>query len=76
MSGGLHDMNRHIIDAVVSLEVISMSKYKCNDCEAEFNEPDTYTEYMGEFWGVPAYEEFGCCPVCKSDDYEEVSDYE
>lgn len=52
-----------------------MSKYKCNECGNEFDEPDTYTECMGEFWGVPAYEEFGCCPRCKSDDYEEVNNY-
>ncbi len=49
-----------------------MSKYKCNECEAEFNEPDSYSECMGEFWGMPAYEYFDCCPVCKSDDIEEL----
>lgn len=48
-----------------------MATYKCNDCGAEFDEPETYSEYMGEFWGFPAYEEFGRCPVCESDDYEE-----
>ena len=48
--------------------------YKCNDCKHEFVEPDTYTEYRGEFWGMPAYETLGCCPVCKSDDYEEVDE--
>ena len=47
--------------------------FRCNDCDSKFNEPDTYTECMGEFCGIPAYEEFWYCPVCKSDDYEEVS---
>lgn len=49
-----------------------MSKYKCNECEAEFDEPDSYSERMGDFWGMPAYEYFDCCPKCKSDDIEEV----
>lgn len=48
--------------------------FRCNDCENEFFEPDTYKELIGEFWGMPAYETFGCCPVCKSDDFEEVDE--
>lgn len=59
-----------------SLEVTNMSNYKCNDCEREFDEPESYEEYMGEFWGSPAYETFYYCPFCGSDDYEEVSDEE
>lgn len=51
-------------------EVIKM--YKCNDCGAEFDEPESYSECVGEFWGMPAYEEFGQCPMCKSDDYDEI----
>ena len=51
-----------------------MSEYKCNDCECEFNEPESYEECMGEFWGTPAYETFYCCPCCGSDAYEEVDD--
>lgn len=50
--------------------------YRCNDCEATFTEPDTYKECIGEFWGMPAYQEFGCCPQCGSDDYEEVYEEE
>ena len=50
--------------------------YKCNDCKAVFTEPDTYSECMGEFWGMPAYETFDRCPVCKSDDIEEVNENE
>lgn len=49
--------------------------FQCNECESLFYEPDTYRECMGEFWGMPAYEEFGCCPVCKSDNYEEVEEW-
>ena len=50
--------------------------YKCYDCGAVFSEPNTYREYMGEFWGTPAYDDFPCCPVCKSDEIEEVDDFE
>lgn len=53
-----------------SLGVTDM--YKCNDCGAMFDEPATYRECVGEFWGTPAFEEFGSCPVCESEDYEEV----
>ena len=48
--------------------------FQCNECESLFYEPDTYKECIGEFWGMPAYEEFGCCPVCKSDNFEEVDE--
>lgn len=48
--------------------------FKCNECGAEFYEPDKYSEYMGEFWGFPAYDYFPCCPVCRSDEIEEVED--
>lgn len=50
-----------------------MTNYKCNDCGAEFDEPDSYRECMGECWGQPAYETFYICPVCKSEDFEEVN---
>lgn len=55
-----------------SLEVCKM--FRCNDCDAVFTEPDTYRELIGEYWGTPAYETFGCCPECGSDDYEEVDE--
>ena len=48
--------------------------FKCNDCGNRFYEPDTYRECIGEFWGMPAYETFSCCPVCKSEEIEEVED--
>ncbi len=50
--------------------------FKCNECGAEFYEPDTYRDWIGDFWGIPAYEEFAICPVCKSEDFEEVDDNE
>lgn len=48
-----------------------MAKYKCNDCEAEFDEPREYSECVGEFWGAPAYETFYECPECGSEDFDE-----
>ena len=48
--------------------------FKCNDCENEFCYPEVYRECRGEFWGMPAYEEVGRCPVCGSDDFEEAMD--
>lgn len=45
--------------------------YKCNDCEVIFEEPNSYQEYMGEFWGSRSYQTFYICPCCGSDDYEE-----
>lgn len=53
-----------------------MRKLKCYDCDAIFNEEDagTHQECVGEFWGVPAYQTYNCCPYCFSDDvgiYEE-----
>lgn len=44
----------------------------CNDCESIFYEPKEYQECVGEFWGSPAYEIFGCCPCCDSEDYDEI----
>lgn len=48
--------------------------FRCNDCDVLFSEPDSYRECVGEFWGTPAYEYWGCCPECGSDDYEEVDE--
>lgn len=48
-----------------------MGKYKCNDCEAEFDGPREYSERVGEFWGAPAYETFCVCPECGSEDFDE-----
>ena len=40
--------------------------FKCYDCNETFSEPRNYTEKMGEYFGVPAYAEFSCCPHCGS----------
>ena len=50
--------------------------YKCDDCREIFEEPDTIEQFTGEFWGMPAYEKWSCCPNCKSTDIEEYIDYE
>ena len=44
--------------------------YKCNECGEEFDEPVSYPECVGEYWGAPAYQSFYMCPCCKSDDFE------
>ena len=46
---------------------------RCLNCGAEILRDDLkYTrEYMGEFWGMPAYEDAYVCPRCGSDDIEE-----
>lgn len=53
---------------------------KCLNCGAEIlrDELEYTREYMGEFWGMPAYEDAYVCPHCGSDDIEdsEVDDDE
>ena len=48
--------------------------YKCTECGHEFELPDTWQEYRGEFWGMPAYETISGCPMCHSTDFEAVKD--
>lgn len=57
---------------------------KCCRCGAIFHEEDADTrkDYVGEFWGMPAYEDIDICPECRSEDleefeipYEECDDY-
>lgn len=50
-------------------------KVKCEHCKRIFDNDEIITErqYMGEFWGAPAYEDFDVCPYCRSD---EIFDYE
>ena len=40
--------------------------YKCLDCGHIFDEGEQkkWTENVGECFGFPAYETFGCCPLC------------
>ena len=42
--------------------------YICNDCGAEFEYPKLEKEKFGEYWGAPAWETWGVCPGCGSDD--------
>ena len=50
--------------------------YKCNECGCIFDEPETWQECRGEFWGVMSYETLAGCPKCYSLDYEEITDDE
>lgn len=45
--------------------------YKCIDCETIFEEPDTWQESRGEYWGFPCTETVSGCPECRSG-YEEA----
>ena len=51
--------------------------YKCYKCGSVFEEKeievDTWREYRGECFGIPAYETVSeeHCPYCNSDDFEE-----
>ena len=46
-------------------------KYYCTDCGRVFDEPYSFTECVGEFWGAPAYQSFSECPFCGGG-YEET----
>ena len=41
--------------------------YKCIECEAVFDEPKTWEEDRGEFWGFPCSETVSGCPECRGD---------
>ena len=45
-------------------------QYRCNDCEAEFEQP----AYISEKHGLtePPYETRLCCPNCHSEDYDDL----
>lgn len=45
--------------------------YKCLDCGRVFDEPISWSESRGEYWGMSCSEEVGGCPYCKGD-YEEA----
>ena len=45
--------------------------YYCTDCGRVFDEPYSFTECVGEFWGAPAYQSFSECPYCGGG-YEEA----
>ena len=44
--------------------------FRCNSCETEFETPAEFTEKHG--LDTLPFEEFSCCPKCKSADIEEL----
>lgn len=52
--------------------------FKCNCCGNIFEEGEegTRREYIGSFWGAPAYKEYDVCPSCRSDDFDEAENCE
>lgn len=46
-----------------------INPFKCYDCGAIFDEDEivSRSEYVGEFWGSPAYQTVNYCPECGSD---------
>ena len=45
--------------------------YKCIECGTVFEEPKTWKEGRGEFWGMPCTETMSGCPKCR-EGYEEA----
>lgn len=43
-------------------------EYRCEACDAEFDEPRTEKRYQGEYHGTPMYEHWNICPFCGSDE--------
>lgn len=41
--------------------------FKCTECGFVFEEPKTWEEGRGEFWGFPCTETVRGCPVCEDD---------
>ncbi|MBR5089550.1 MAG: hypothetical protein IK093_08980 [Ruminiclostridium sp.] len=50
--------------------------YRCERCGREFDEPGTYKDYRGEYWGVPCWEDMPCCPYCESGDFDNIESEE
>lgn len=48
--------------------------YICCDCGEVFEKSDcgSSREYVGEFWGVDAYEDVACCPKCNSTCFDDA----
>lgn len=53
---------------------ITPYNYKCLNCNETFDEPDSRQEYMGEFWGMPAYDTIYICPHCGSDEIVDIGE--
>ena len=49
----------------------------CNDCGMDFDpdELSSYTEHIGDCFGFPAYQTYSVCPLCGSEDLEEITVY-
>lgn len=50
--------------------------YKCEGCKFVFDEPNVETVEVGEYGGVPYYENEGFCPDCGSDEFDYVEECE
>lgn len=46
--------------------------YIC-ECGEIFDEPKSRTEVIGEYQGAPAWDNFGVCPCCDSEEFTEVN---
>lgn len=51
-----------------------MLMYRCLDCDAEFEEPKTIYGESLEHFGRPCREVWAVCPMCGSDQIEELED--
>ena len=43
----------------------------CNNCGETFDDPIVKSGLVGEYLGTPAYEDYGYCPYCGSDNWNE-----
>lgn len=46
--------------------------YQCYDCGAEFETPEKYPDFCGEYWGTSFTRYYEGCPYCKSGDIPEI----
>lgn len=45
--------------------------FKCYSCGCTFEYFGTIKDYVGEYWGRPAYQNIAVCPYCKSENFDE-----
>ena len=52
-------------------------KYCCSECGEVFDEEEAKVvhDHVGDFWGVPAYEDLIECPNCGSDYVDEYDEF-
>jgi len=56
-----------------------MERYECHNCHERFDRPHMAKGDRYEFWGAYEYMYYDVCPVCGSEDFEEIkelNDYE